>query len=162
MQTELQHAMRDSPSSSSNVYQRYQSVAVQDHHRIWHRAVLVAVEPRFRVYFVDTGEEGDVDHLRPLPSEFLRPAAFAIPCRLYQIRSLDPRHPFTWQDTDRVHEEWKSLLTTGVRCRVCRVEEDVCYEVEIEIPSECSDVSGIYALDTQRDRSTAHIWGEMK
>lgn len=138
MQKQLQDAMR--ATSATSDYRCFQHVAVRDHHMIWHRAVIVRAEPLARVYFIDTGREEDVvfspDHLRPLPSQFVRPAAFAIPCRLYQIRSLDSLQPFSWKDNDPVHDEWKKMMNKNVQCRVCRIEEDVCYEVDLDLPGE--------------------------
>ncbi|CAF3570765.1 unnamed protein product [Rotaria sp. Silwood1] len=139
-QVELQCAMQNYQSTTlSTQYIRYQPVAAQDHHAIWHRATILGFnsnETEVCIYFVDVGEQENISitNIRPLPQEFIRQPAFAIPCRLYQIYPLDGNEQLIWRSDDPVHDEFNRLMANNASCKVCDVKEQICYDVEIEIP----------------------------
>jgi hypothetical protein len=86
------------------------------------------------VYFVDVGQEENISitNIRPLPSEFNRQPAFAIPCRLYGIQPLNSSEP--WKLDDPVHDEFNRLMGNIALCKVCNIKEQMCYDVSIDIP----------------------------
>ena len=88
------------------------------------------------IYFVDVGQDEKVSlqNIRPLPSEFVRQPAFAIPCRLFEILPLNSHE---WKMDDPVHNHFNQLLSADGFCRVRDVQQEICYEVQIEIPSKC-------------------------
>lgn len=91
-----------------------------------------------RVYFVDFGEEKRVEiaNTYPLPDEFSRQPAFAIPCRLNGIQPRDGNQQSNWEVNDPVHEEFVQLMRTVVNCKVCEEVEYTCYDVRIEVPGK--------------------------
>jgi hypothetical protein len=90
------------------------------------------------VYFIDIGQREYISmkNIRPLPEEFRHKPAFAIPCRLYNIYSLNWNEQAIWKSNDPVHDEFNLLMANNVTCKVCAIEEQICYDVEIDIPSK--------------------------
>jgi hypothetical protein len=90
------------------------------------------------VYFVDVGQEENISitNIRPLPTEFIRQPAFAIPCRLYGIYPLNGNEKSIWKLDDQVHDEFNRLMANNASCKVCGIKEQICYDVEIDIPSK--------------------------
>lgn len=95
------------------------------------------------IYFVDFGQEEKISlgNIRPLPTEFVRQAAFAIPCRLFGIVPLNSTE---WKLDDPVHNQFSQLLSGNAYCQVCHVRDEICYDVDIEIPSKSS--SDLYRI----------------
>lgn len=90
------------------------------------------------VYFVDVGQQENVSikNIRPLPQEFIRQPAFAIPCRLYKICPLNGDEQTLWKLNDPVHETFNQLMADNANCKVCDVREHICYDVDIAVPSK--------------------------
>ncbi|CAF4333299.1 unnamed protein product, partial [Adineta steineri] len=90
------------------------------------------------VYFVDFGEQQTIalTNIRPLPQEFTRQPAFAIPCRLYDICPLNGTEHSTWNLDDPVHYECKSLMSDVMHCKVLDIKEQICYIIQVDIPNE--------------------------
>ncbi|UJR08582.1 hypothetical protein I4U23_012841 [Adineta vaga] len=140
-QIELQRTMQSyqSISSPTSNYERYQAIAAQDNHAVWHRAIILDIHlnsTKVRVYFVDFGEEENISmtNIRPLPQEFARQPAFAIPCRLYDTCPLYGNEQSIWNSDDPVHEEFSRHMTNMVHCKVCEVVDHTCYDVQIDVP----------------------------
>jgi hypothetical protein len=91
-----------------------------------------------RVYFVDFGQEENISitNIRPLPAEFIRQPAFAIPCRLYGIYPLNGNEQSTWKLDDPVHDEFNKHKLDIASCKVCDIKEQICYDIQIDIPSK--------------------------
>ena len=89
------------------------------------------------IYFVDFGQEEKVSlrNIRPLPAEFVRQPAFAIPCRLFGISPLNSTE---WRLDDPVHNHFNQLLSDKAFCQVCHVQDEICYDVDVDIPSKSS------------------------
>ena len=66
----------------------------------------------------------------------MRQSAFAIPCRLYQIYPINGNEQSKWKSNDLVHDEFNRLMGNMVSCKVCGIEDQKCYDVEIDIPSK--------------------------
>ncbi|CAF3651175.1 unnamed protein product [Adineta steineri] len=136
-QKELQDTIQDCRVVSSPT--KYQIVAVQDNCAIWHRAVIIDFTSDLStvcVYFTDIGQKEytSINNIRHLPEEFRHKPAFAIPCRLYQICSIDENNASIWKSDDPVHDEINRLLINNVACRICAKQDQICYDVEIEVP----------------------------
>lgn len=65
--------------------------------------------------------------------EFIRQPAFAIPCRLFGIVPLNSTD---WKLNDPVHNHFNQLFSDHANCQVCHVRKEICYDVNIEIPSK--------------------------
>lgn len=139
-QTELQHAMHKYGSPpTTTTYQIDQPVVAQDSHNIWHRATVLRqldVERQVHVYFVDVGLEEtlSIENIRPLPHEFFRQVAFAIPCRLYQIYARYSSSQTSWSNNDPLHQEFNQLKKLMLTLEVRRIEEKSFYEVQLDVP----------------------------
>ena len=90
------------------------------------------------VYYIDIGQREyiPIKNIRPLPEEFRHKPAFAIPCRLYNICAINGNDQSTWKFNDQVHDEFNLLMANNVACKVCAIEERICYDVEIDISSK--------------------------
>ena len=90
------------------------------------------------IYFIDIGQREciSIDNLRPLPEEFQRKPAFAIPCCLNNICPLNGNEQSVWEPNDPVHDELNRLIVNNVTCQVCAKQEQLYYDVNIDIPSE--------------------------
>jgi hypothetical protein len=90
------------------------------------------------VYFTDIGqrESISISNIRPLPEEFQGKPAFAIPCRLYKVCPIDGNEQSIWKSDDPVHDEIIRLMIHNITCKVCAKQDQICYDVEIEIPSK--------------------------
>jgi len=86
------------------------------------------------VYFVDFGQQESISvtNIRPLPEKFIRQPAFAIPCRLYDICRYNGNEQSIWKSNDPVHDEFCRRISDIDKCKVCKVQEHICYDVEIE------------------------------
>ena len=89
-------------------------------------------------------ENISITNIRPLPAEFNRQPAFAIPCRLYGIYPLNSTDQSAWKPDDPVHDEFNRLMGNLALCQVCDIREQICYDVSIEIPRKY--ISVIYSL----------------
>ena len=91
------------------------------------------------VYFTDVGQREyiSINNIRPLPEEFQRKPAFAIPCRLHKVCPIDGNEQAGWNSDDPVHDEINRLMINNVTCKVCAKQDQICYDIEIEIPSKC-------------------------
>ncbi|CAF5073177.1 unnamed protein product [Rotaria magnacalcarata] len=141
-QVELQLSMQNYKlTTSSTQYVHHQPVAAQDNHAIWHRATILDLNANgidVYVYFVDVGQQEHIPitNIRPLSQEFIRQPAFAIPCRLYKICPLNGDERSAWKLNDPVHDEFNRLMANNANCKVCDRREQICYDVEIDIPSK--------------------------
>jgi hypothetical protein len=90
------------------------------------------------VYFIDIGQREyiPINNIRPLPDEFQRKPAFAIACCLYNVCPLNGNEQLIWKSNDQVHDEFNRLMANNVTCRVRAKQDQLCYDVEIDIPSE--------------------------
>jgi len=90
------------------------------------------------VYFIDIGQREyiPINNIRPLPEEFQRKPTFAIPCRLYNVFPLNGNTQSIWNSDDQVHDEFNRLMVNNVTCQVRSKQDQLYYDVEIDIPSE--------------------------
>ncbi|CAM2713618.1 unnamed protein product [Rotaria socialis] len=139
-QIELQRSMQNYKlTTASTQYVHHQPVAAQDNHAIWHRATILDLNANgidVCVYFVDVGQQENIPitNIRPLSQEFIRQPAFAIPCRLYKICPLNGDERSSWKLNDPVHHAFNQLMANNANCKVCDRKEQICYDVEIDIP----------------------------
>ena len=49
---------------------------------------------------------------------------------------MDGNEQSIWTSDDPVHDEINRLMTNNVTCKVCAKQDQICYDVEIEIPSK--------------------------
>ena len=93
---------------------------------------------RICVFFTDIGqyEYTSIHNVRPLPEEFQRKPAFAIPCRLFNVCPTNFNEQSIWTSDDPVHDEITRLLTNNVTCKICAKHDQICYDIEIDIPSK--------------------------
>ncbi len=77
-----------------------------------------------------------ITNIRPLPAEFIRQPAFAIPCRLYGIFPLHGNEQSSWKLNDPVHDQFNRLMANNASCKVCKIKEQICYDVDIDIPGK--------------------------
>ncbi|CAF1120767.1 unnamed protein product [Adineta ricciae] len=141
-QINLQRTMQNYQAvlPASTDYQKHQAIAAQDNHAVWHRATILSIHPNLRevrLYFVDVGQEENISitNIRPLPQEFVRQPAFAIPCRLYEVYPLYGDEQSGWDMDDPVHKEFNNQTNNKVDCKVCEVVDHICYDVQIEVPN---------------------------
>ncbi|CAF4858871.1 unnamed protein product [Rotaria sp. Silwood1] len=136
-QNDLQKAIQNLRSISIPV--KYQPVAAQDNHAIWHRAVIFDFDSdltKIYVYFIDIGQREyiSINNIRPLPEEFHCKPALAIPCCLYNIYPLNGNDQSIWESNDPVHDEFNRLMVNNVSCKVHSKQDQIIYDVEIDIP----------------------------
>ncbi|CAF1434332.1 unnamed protein product [Adineta ricciae] len=136
-QTDLQQAVHDLRTITPPA--KDQMMAVQDNHAIWHRAIITDINltsSRICVFFTDIGqyEYTSIHNIRPLPEEFQRKPAFAIPCRLFNVCPMNFNEQSIWTSDDPVHDEITRLLTNNVTCKICAKYDQICYDIEIDIP----------------------------
>ncbi|CAF3378098.1 unnamed protein product [Rotaria socialis] len=137
LQKDLQQAVQNSRPISSPT--KYQPVAAQDNHTIWHRAVIMDLNSnlmKIAVYYIDLGQRQytSINSIRLLPEEFQFKPALAIPCRLYKVYPSNSNDQSQWQSDDRVHGEFNGRMVNNVTCTVIGNQDQVIYDVEIDIP----------------------------
>jgi hypothetical protein len=90
------------------------------------------------VYFIDIGQREyiSVNNIRPLPEEFQCKPAFAIPCCLNNVYPLNGNKQLIWESNDQVHDEFNRLMVNNVTCQVYPKQDQLYYDVDIDIPSE--------------------------
>ncbi len=90
------------------------------------------------IYFTDIGQREyiSIDKIRPLPEEFQRKPAFAIPCCLNNVSPLNGNERSIWESNDPVHDEFNRLMVNIISCQVCAKQDQLYYDVDIDIPSE--------------------------
>ncbi len=93
---------------------------------------------RICVYFIDIGQKENIpiNNIRLLPEEFQCKPTFAIPCCLYNVYPLNGNNQTIWKSNDQVHDEFNRLMVNNVTCQVHSKYDQLCYDVEIDIPSE--------------------------
>jgi hypothetical protein len=93
---------------------------------------------KISVYFIDIGQREyiSMNNIRSLPEEFQRKPAFAIPCCLYNVCPLNGNERSIWKPNDQVHDEFNRLMVNNVTCQVCAKQDQLYYDVQIDIPSE--------------------------
>jgi hypothetical protein len=90
------------------------------------------------IYFIDIGQREyvSIDNLRPLPEEFERKPAFAIPCCLNHICPLNGNEQSIWELNDPIHDEFNRLMVNTVTCQIYAKQEQLYYDVNIDIHSK--------------------------
>lgn len=103
---------------------------------------------KFCVYFIDIGHREciPINNIRILPEEFQLKPAFAIPCCLNNICPLNGNEQSTWRSNDPVHAEFNRLMINSVTCQVHGKQNQLYYDVQIEIPSKSSLVLNKYMM----------------
>ena len=93
---------------------------------------------KVRVFFLDIGliEIVSINNIRPLPEEFQRKPAFAIPCRLFNVCPINGNEQSIWKSNDQIHDELNRLMVNNVSCEVRVKQNQICYDIQIDIPSE--------------------------
>ncbi|CAF1033127.1 unnamed protein product [Rotaria sordida] len=136
-QNDLQKVMQKHQSITTPI--KYQPIAAQDNHAIWHRAVILDFTSdltKICVYFIDIGQREYVsmNNIRQLPEEFHHKSALAIPCRLYNVYPINGNDQSIWESNDQVHDEFNRLMVNNVSCKVHIKQDQIIYDIEIDIP----------------------------
>jgi hypothetical protein len=99
---------------------------------------LSADSSKICVYFIDIGQKEfiPINNIRQIPEEFQRKPAFAVPCRLYNVYPINGNEQSIWKSNDQIHDELNRLLISNVSCEVRARQDQICYDVEIDIPSK--------------------------
>jgi hypothetical protein len=108
------------------------------------------------VYFTDIGQKESIsiNSIRLLPEEFQRKPAFAIPCSLYNVNPFNGNDQTLWKSNDQIHDELSRLIVNNVTCQVRAKHDQICYDIEIDIPSKLLFISKLIKVSS---RNSLHI-----
>jgi len=138
-QSDLQNAIQDLHSLTPT--NKHLPIAVKDNQALWHRAIaldsIISSQSKLSVYFLDIGQCDyvSIENIRSLPEEFYCKPAFAISCSLSNVSPLNS-NDHTWKSSDPVHSEFNRLMVNTLNCQVRAKQDQLLYEIEIEIPSK--------------------------
>jgi hypothetical protein len=55
---------------------------------------------------------------------------------LYGIFPLHGNEQSSWKLNDPVHDQFNRLMANNASCKVCKIKEQICYDVDIDIPGK--------------------------